>query len=148
MAKFRYPFQKVVDLKSSEKTQAEWVLSSAIGKLAEEEQALAVLRAKQMEWEQKLEASSRTAVPLYELQSIQYYLDYIELSIANKLKDVAHAQQAVDLCRSKLSDKLKDEKVWLKAKDHARERFRYAVQVKEQNELDEMASVRFMIPTP
>jgi len=148
MASFRYTFQKVVDLKSSEKTQAEWILSSAIGALAAEELSLEQLCVKQQEWEDKLHESSQTAVPLSELQVIQQYLDYLVTCIKSKLKDVLQAQKAVEQSRLKLSDKMKDEKVWLKAKDHARDRFQYAMQIKEQNELDEMASVRFMIPTP
>ncbi|MNF18848.1 hypothetical protein D3C80_2231970 [compost metagenome] len=55
------------------------------------------------------------------------------------------AQKVVDQSRMMLSDKMKDEKVWLKAKDHAHERFQHALQLKEQNELDELASVRFML---
>lgn len=148
MASFRYSFQKVVDLKSSEKTQAEWTLSSAIGALAEEELSLELLRAKQREWEGKLHEATRIAVPLSELQVIQHYLDHLVACITSKLKDVLHAQKAVEQSRLKLSDKMKDEKVWLKAKDHARDRFQHAMQIKEQNELDELASVRFMIPTP
>lgn len=147
MAIFRYSFQKVVDLKSSEKTQAEWLLSSAIGTLAAEELSLEELRMKQQEWEEKLIFSSQSAVTLSELQVIQQYLEYIETCIASKLKDVLSAQKAVENGRLVLSGKMKDEKVWLKAKDHARERFQYALQIKEQNELDELASVRFMMST-
>lgn len=148
MASFRYSFQKIVDLKSSEKTQAEWILSSAIGALASEEQSLEQLRGKQREWEQKLHDASQSAVPLSELQLIQHYLDHLVTCIMNKHTDVKHAQKEVEQCRLKLSDKMKDEKVWLKAKDHARARFQYALQIKEQNELDELASVRFMLSTP
>lgn len=147
MAIFRYSFQKVVDLKSSEKTQAEWLLSSAIGTLAAEELSLEELRTEQQEWEEKLIFSSQSAVTLSELQVIQQYLEYIETCIASKLKDVLSAQKAVENGRLVLSGKMKDEKVWLKAKDHARERFQYALQIKEQNELDELASVRFMMST-
>lgn len=148
MASFRYSFQKVVDLKASEKTQAEWILSSAIGVLTSEEQSLAQLYAARFQWEEKLQEASQRAVSLSELQVIQQYLDYLLTCITSKMTDVKQAQKAVDHCRLKLSDKMKDEKVWLKAKDHALDRFRYALQLKEQNELDEMATVRFMIPTP
>lgn len=145
---FRYTFQKVVDLKGSEKTQAEWILSSAIGTLTAEEQSLKQLEATRHEWEQKLLDASQTTIALSELKVIQQYLDYLLACITNKLTDVKHAQKAVEQSRLKLSDKMKDEKVWLKSKDHALERFRYALQIKEQNDLDEMATVRFMIPTP
>ena len=37
---FRYSLQKIVDLKKNEKTQAEWILSHAMGVLQEEEHSL------------------------------------------------------------------------------------------------------------
>ncbi|WP_028611037.1 flagellar export protein FliJ [Paenibacillus harenae] len=148
MASFRYSFQRVVDLKSSEKTQAEWLLSSAIGVLTAEELSLEQLQAEKNEWEFKLLEASQSAISLSELQVIQHYVEYLSSSISSKMTDVLHAQKAVEQSRVKLSDKVKDEKVWLKAKDHAFERFRYAMQLKEQNELDELASVRFMLSTP
>ncbi|WP_424765792.1 flagellar export protein FliJ [Paenibacillus sp. sgz302251] len=148
MASFRYSFQKIVDLKSSEKTQAEWILSSAIGVLSAEELSLEQLRSQQSAWELRLLEASQSAVPLAELQAIQHYLDYLVTCITSKLTDVLQAQKVVEQNRMKLSDKMKDEKVWLKAKDHARNRFQYAMQIKEQNELDELASVRFMLSTP
>lgn len=148
MAAFRYSFQKIVDLKSSEKTQAEWILSSAIGALAAEEQSLEQLQATKAEWETKLLEASQKAISLVELQVIQQYLDHLVACIANKMADVLQAQKKVEQRRGYLSEKMKDEKVWLKAKDHAFARFRSAMQLKEQNELDEMATVRFMMPTP
>ncbi|MDQ0059662.1 flagellar export protein FliJ [Paenibacillus harenae] len=148
MAAFRYSFQKIVDLKSSEKTQAEWILSAAVGALAAEEQSLEQLHASKREWEIKLIEASQTEVSLMELQVIQQYLDHLVTCIANKMSDVLQAKKKVEHRRGLLTEKMKDEKVWLKAKDHAFDRFRSALQVKEQNELDEMATVRFMISTP
>ncbi|MBD2870738.1 flagellar export protein FliJ [Paenibacillus arenilitoris] len=148
MASFRYSFQRVVDLKASEKTQAEWLLSSAIGALAAEERSLEQLQTEKTDWERKLHEASQAAIPLSELQVIQQYVEYLKNGIANKTKDVLHAQKAVEQSRTRLSDKMKDEKVWLKAKDHALARFQYAMQIKEQNELDELASVRFTLSTP
>ncbi|MBH5316641.1 flagellar export protein FliJ [Paenibacillus sp. GSMTC-2017] len=148
MASFHYSFQKVVDLKTSEKTQAEWLLSTALSLLSTEEQLLQQLHDTKHIWEQKLQDASIQAVPLSELQVIGQYLDYLQTCIASKMKDVMKAEKVVDQNRSKLADKMKDEKVWLKSKDHAFDRFRQALQLKEQNELDEMATVRFMMPTP
>ncbi|WP_337098849.1 flagellar export protein FliJ [Paenibacillus sp. YIM B09110] len=148
MAAFRYSFQKIVDLKSSEKTQAEWILSAAVGALAVEEQSLEQLHMSKREWEIKLIEASQTAVSLMELQVMQQYLDHLVTCIQNKMTDVLQAKKKVEHRRGLLTEKMKDEKVWLKAKDHAFDRFRSALQVKEQNELDEMATVRFMISTP
>ncbi|MEK3882138.1 flagellar export protein FliJ [Paenibacillus sp. PL2-23] len=148
MASFHYSFQKIVDLKTSEKTQAEWVLSTALSSLQEEEKSLHELREIKSDWENKLQEASQTGMPLSDLRLIGDYIDHLQLRIEQKLKDVWQAERKVEQNRSKLADKMKDEKVWLKAKDHALDRFKQALQLKEQNELDEMATVRFIMPTP
>jgi len=147
VAGFHYSFQKIVDLKGSEKTQAEWELSNAIGALVAEEKQLSELNNERSIWEQKLMSCAEQAVPMSELLSIQQYIDHLVTCIASKTQDVLKAQRAVDSCRGQLADRMKDEKVWVKAKEKAFDKFRYALQLKEQNELDEMASVRFMLPT-
>lgn len=148
MASFKYTFQKIVDLKGSEKTQAEWLLSDAIAILRAEEEQLYKLQAEQKKWEQKLAQSVIEATPLTEVLITNQYIEYCTENIKSKLKDIAKAEQKVELHRSKLAEKMKEEKVWHKAKEHAFDRFRYEMQLKEQNELDEMASIRFMSPTP
>ncbi|MMZ70906.1 hypothetical protein D1872_340920 [compost metagenome] len=42
-----------------------------------------------------------------------------------------------------LTDKMLDEQVWLKAREKAKVRFQQELLLQEQNELDEMATVRF-----
>ncbi|ANY69673.1 flagellar export protein FliJ [Paenibacillus algorifonticola] len=148
MGAFRYSYQKIVDLKTSEKTQAEWILSSSIGELQAAELTVEQLRESRAEWEQKQHQSSQSGVSLAELQTIQQYVDYLDSCIEAKRLEVKRAQKVVEQNRIKLSDKMQDEKVWLKAKDNEKERFRYAMQLKEQNELDEMATVRFMVSVP
>lgn len=144
MAKFVYAYQKIVDLKSSEKTQAEWLLSAAFGKLQSEEMTLENLMQERESWSSRLQEASLTAVPLSELMIMQHYVDFIDASIASKRIDVNKARQHVDDSRSVLSDKMMDEKVWQKSKERAFDRFRTMLQLKEQNEMDELATVRFM----
>ncbi|MCQ6557918.1 flagellar export protein FliJ [Paenibacillus mendelii] len=146
MAKFQYTYQKIVDLKSSEKTQAEWLLSSAVSKLNAEEMTLENLLKERSDWLEKLQEASEKVVSLSSIRVVQLYLEFIESSIAQKRSDVRLAKQEVESSRSHLTDRMMDEKVWLKAKDHARDRFRFVALAKEQNELDEMATVRFVAP--
>ena len=148
MATFHYSFQKVVDLKSSQKTQAEWLLSDALTALSVEEMSLRELMLAKEEWDEKLQRSAQQAIPLSEVRMIGQYLEHLQTCIDKKRLDVKQAERVVERNRSQLADKVKDEKVWLKAKDHAWDKFRHALQLKEQNELDEMATVRFMMPTP
>jgi len=142
--RFHYPFQKVVDLKGSEKTQAEWVLSASIGKL---QQVTSVLHQLEAEKESALDSiqEATMACCMSSLQSMQSYLSRIEQSIRNQLKDVQVAKTDVERNQLHLTDKMKDEQVWQQARERAKERFRYEMQLREQNELDEMATVRFSL---
>ena len=148
MTRFQYTYQKIVDLKSSEKTQAEWLLSAAVGKLQAEETTLENLQEDRGAWCCRLLEAAATAVPLSELVAMQQYVGHIDICIGRKLGEVKLAQRQVDESRAILSDRMKDEKVWQKSKEQALGRFRSFMQTKEQSELDEMATVRFMIPTP
>ncbi|WP_410769256.1 flagellar export protein FliJ [Fontibacillus sp. BL9] len=141
--RFRYVYQKVVDLKTNEKTQAEWMLSAAVG----------ILQAEQYSLEQLLEERSRTYFALQtemenkasmiKLQELQRYMDYLEQSINRKMGDVHRAEVNVDNKKVVLNGKMLDEKVWLKAKEKAKEKYQHEMLLREQNELDEMATVRF-----
>ncbi len=148
MAAFQYSFQKVVDLKSSQKSQAEWQLSDALSALSAQEMSLRELLTAKEEWGEKLQQAALQTIPLSEVVMIGQYIDHLQSCIERKMLDVRQAERVVEQNRSKLAEKVKDEKVWLKAKDHAWDKFRHALQLKEQNELDEMATVRFMMSTP
>lgn len=148
MASFKYGFQKIVDLKESEKTQTEWLLSDAIAILNEENELLRQIKQQQQEWEQKLEQAVLEASPLADVITINEYIEYLEQKIKSKLKDIKRAEHKVELRRNELAHKMKEEKVWHKAKEHAFAKFQYNMLLKEQQELDEMASIRFMSPAP
>lgn len=148
MSRFKYTFQKIVDLKGSEKMQAEWLLSDAIAILRQEEEALAAFKSEQQQWELKLEQSVQLAIPLSEVLTINQYIEYFSQCIKQKREDIVRAHGVVEERRAYLAERLKDEKVWDKAKEHAFDRFQHTMQLKEQNELDEMASIRFATSTP
>ncbi|SEN31924.1 flagellar export protein FliJ [Paenibacillus sp. OV219] len=144
MARFQYAYQKIVDLKTSEKSQAEWQLSVVIGKLNNEEQSLQQLRQERASWAERLGAASSQAVSLSELLAMQQYIEHLDSRVVHKLADVKKAEIAVEAGRRVLSDRMMDEKVWQKTKSNAHDRFRADMMVREQNELDEIATARFM----
>ncbi|MFB9329699.1 flagellar export protein FliJ [Paenibacillus aurantiacus] len=146
MAKFKYAYQKIVDLKASEKSQAESVLSAAIGKLQAEEASLSELIAERSAWMDQLQDAASGGTSLAELLDMQRYVDYIDSRITHKQADIRKAQREVELSRSKLTEKMQDEKVWLKAKDKALHQYRAVMMLQEQNELDEIATVRYVAP--
>ncbi|MEC0332994.1 flagellar export protein FliJ [Paenibacillus macerans] len=141
--KFRYVYQKVLDLKSNEKTQAEWMLSAAVGELQSEQRSLEQLFEEQARTASAIQDEIENSASMLKLQELQRYMEYIEQSIARKLGDVKRAELKVEQKKSILNGKMLDEKVWLKAKEKAKEKFQHEMLLREQNELDEMATVRF-----
>lgn len=144
--KFRYSFQKIVDLKSNEKTQAEWVLSGAVGRLREEEESLSTLFSEQSQVESQLgTAASRTTAS--ELMVYQHYLDHLNERIKLKTADVRKAETKVIEKRSILSSKMVEEKVWDNARTKAFMLHQSLELKKEQDALDEMATNRHKNPS-
>lgn len=143
--KFRFPFQKIVNLKSNEKTQAEWMLAEAIGKLREEEGMLEALKAEQERQFTRLAQLSGQPTPISEIRFIQHYIESLEHKIEEKRQDIRRAQGEVDERKQALLAKMRDEKIWLKAREKAFVKFTAAVLKREQSEIDEIAVTRFTL---
>ncbi|WP_339184049.1 flagellar export protein FliJ [Paenibacillus sp. FSL R5-0701] len=141
--KFRYHFQKVVDLKSNEKTQAEWMLSTAIGKLQTEEEHLIQLLNDRNNLVGIIQSATENTASINSLQEMQRYVHHLDECISRKNNDVKHAQVNVQRNQTFLNGKMVDEKVWLGARDKAKIKFQQDMLLREQNDLDEMATVRF-----
>ncbi|SET43758.1 flagellar export protein FliJ [Paenibacillus sp. NFR01] len=141
--RFHYTFQKVVDLKGNERTQAEWMLSSALGELQAQEKSLDELLSQRYEMVLALQSAAQQATPMAKIREMQDYVEYLDSCIARKHSDINLAHQEVQHKQDQLNTKMLDEKVWLKAKDKAQAIFQHNMNLREQNELDEMATVRF-----
>ncbi|MFH5183171.1 flagellar export protein FliJ [Paenibacillus sp. TAB 01] len=141
--RFRYAFQKIVDLKANEKTQAEWILTEAIGKMREEESSLSELYSAKDEMIEQLQTASARTATISQLMMMQQYVDHIDHQIIRKNKDLEQAQQVVDMKQHDLAGKMMQEQVWNKAKEKALRQFTAAMLKKEQEQLDEMATNRF-----
>jgi flagellar FliJ protein len=140
--RFRYPLQKIVDLKGSEKSMAEWEYAASLGHLRNEEEKMRQLLEERRSVEDQLAAAASNPVPLAELTSLQQYLDVMAARIRDQAGRIKSAEDQVRLKREGLIAKSVDEKVWLNARNKAYEAFRYEWMVKQQNELDEIAMVR------
>lgn len=141
--RFRYPFQKIVDLKNNEKTQAEWILSQSFGKLRKEEESLSSLLQEKAKVQQNMLQASLATSSISEVSLMQDYVSYLDQRIHSKHQDIASAERQVRQNQQHLTVKMRDEKVWTNAKKIAYQKFLALSLKKEQNELDEIAAVRF-----
>jgi flagellar FliJ protein len=118
--RFQYSLQKIVDLKANEKTQAEWILSHALGVLQEEELTLHSLHSEKSEIHAELNSAIGISANISQLLTYQNYMTHLDHRITKKLKDVERAEQNVLHKKGHLSEKMIEEKVWSKAKDKAK----------------------------
>jgi flagellar protein FliJ len=139
---FHYSLQKIVDLKANEKTQAEWILTHAMGVLQEEELTLNSLNSEKSDIHADLTSALGISANISQLLTYQNYMTHLDHRITKKLKDVERAEQNVLHKKGHLSEKMIDEKVWSKAKDKAKTIFEAVERTKEQQVLDEMATTR------
>ncbi|WNQ13734.1 flagellar export protein FliJ [Paenibacillus aurantius] len=147
MSRFRYSFQKIVDLKTNEKTQAEWILSSAVNDLRVEEDQLSDLKHHKSEVQETLVSAAANRTTVSELMLYQKYLDHIDHQILNKNAAVRAAQINVEDKQSNLTAKMREEKVWSKAREKAKLHFTAALLKKDQEALDEMSVSRHKQPS-
>jgi flagellar FliJ protein len=141
--RFQYTFQKIVDLKNNERTQAEWVLADAIGKLRSEEEQLAELEDYKLRVQEQLVEVSSHKTTISEMLLMQHYVDQYSNRINAKHQSVQEAHHNVQNKQEYLTDKMLEEKVWAKARERAHHTYVGNLLHKEQLELDEMATNRF-----
>lgn len=141
--RFHYAFQNIVDLKSNEKSQAEWMLSTAIGKLQDEERSLCELQASHKQMTDQLQCDIENAASVAEIRGIHAYVDHLDQCIKSKHIDVHRANVVVIKNKDLLTNKMLDEKVWMKSREKQKDKFQHEMLLREQNELDEIATVRF-----
>ncbi|MFD0698384.1 flagellar export protein FliJ [Paenibacillus sp. GCM10027628] len=141
--KFRYSFQQIVDLKYNERTQAEWILSDALGQLRNEETSLHGLYAEKDQLQSQMADASGNSVRIAEMMRLQTYMNHLDTQIMRKHQDIQKAQHVVEKKQEHLSERMIDEKVWTKAREKAYCQFQSLVAKKEQESQDEMATNRY-----
>lgn len=141
--KFRYSFQQIVDLKNNEKTQAEWILSEALGRLRTEETSLYHLFEKKTELSEHIASVSGNATTISQMLILQSYMDHLDQQIVKKNQEIKQAQHIVVKKQEHLSEKMIDEKVWTKAREKAYTQYKVIAGRKEQEDLDEISTNRF-----
>ncbi|MCL6458376.1 MAG: flagellar FliJ family protein, partial [Gorillibacterium sp.] len=114
--RFRYSLQKIVDLKSTEKTQAEWILSTAVHRLKEEEAFLSELQCEKSDLQDEITNKAVNQTTVSELILFQNYLSHIDGRIIGKRTDIRCAEQHVSERRVQLSAKMTEEKIWARAR--------------------------------
>lgn len=139
---YRFPLQKVLDYKEKEKQQAQQELGSSLQKKQVVEQGIQQLYIKKEQTEDRL-FSLNKGYKASELHHYHQYMNALNQQIISMQGQLKRAQKDVERKQSTLMEKARDEKVWHEWKIRLFEQDRQEQQKKEQEMLDEMASIRY-----
>lgn len=137
--KFRFPLQKIVDLREQERMQAEWRLAEALERLREEERSFAELERMRDDVGRIMADACVEATTAAHLSVVGRFLTQLDGRIRRKRADLENAERTVSERRDDLRGRLVEERIWRNARNKAMERFRSEMLRAEQKEIDDWA---------
>jgi flagellar FliJ protein len=144
---FQYPFQKVVDLKQNEKSQAEWFLSKAHQRFQSENNRLINLEEEKERITHLLLGAQQQGASISHLIDLETYLNHLNEQIHGQTHEVKQADNELTEQKNVVIAKTMQEKVWLKAREKAKHNYSQEQLQKEQLQLDEIAGNRYIYPS-
>lgn len=139
---YRFPLQKVLDLKEKEKQQAQQELGVSLKKQLDEQEEMVRLN-KRLETVQESINQRISGVKAAELHEHQRYLEYLNQQIRQLQGRLVLTNKEVDKKQHFLMEKSKDEKIWQEWKQKLVIEYEQTQLKQERDMLDEMANIRY-----
>jgi flagellar FliJ protein len=136
MKKFSFTLQKILGLREFEEKEAQIELAKAISAadvIQAELKTIADQRLKQSH-------SRSQSSDIIMLQSIEHYIQRLDLRTEELLEDLTRAQIVIEEKRAIMAEKMKNRKVLTKLKDKKKEEHRYGVLLSEEETMDDIAN--------
>lgn len=145
MAGFKFSLEKVLKYREQLENEAKALAAG----LQQKSQALKD-RYAQLKQEERLQEQKLAATPFSqsgERWLIDMYIKAIRQDIAQTQTDIAKTDAELEQAKRVLAEKSKDRKIMEKLKEKHFEQYKKEEQLKEQRNLDEIASIRFKAQT-
>ncbi|MED1784806.1 flagellar export protein FliJ [Brevibacillus fortis] len=144
MRVFQFHLQKVLDIKEKEKEQAEWAFGKSIQRKNEEEWKLSQLTEHHDEMTMKLQEVQLQTCSAAQLISITQYQQSVARSIQNQQRTLHGCEQDVERCQSRLTERMKESKLWQRLREKSLHQFLDDQKQREQKELDEIGTQLYL----
>lgn len=139
---YQFPLQRVLDVKEKEKQQAQQELGNSLKKQQEAETKMTLLNEKRGNVQSSM-LQQNSGCKASRLHEYQRYITYLDQQILQVEHHLVQTKIEVDHKQGILVQKSKEERVWQGWKQELFQRHQQEVSKKEQEMLDEMASVRY-----
>lgn len=139
---YRFPLQRVLDVKEKEKQQAQQELGSSLKKQQDTEEQMFLLSQKR----ERVQASMlqpNKGCKASQLHEHQRYISFLDQQMLQLKTHLQQTKIEVEQKQGILIEKSKEERVWQSWKQELFVRYQQEASKQEQEMLDEMASIRY-----
>lgn len=143
MARFQFPLQNILNMKEKLEEQAKNEYGQANARLILEQDKLHQLEMRLEEAKQKLKNVLQETLSVLEIRKREDAVEIIKTYVMQQLLIVKRCEKEVEIAREKLSEAMKERKIFEKLREKAFEEFIKEEGRKEQKEVDELMSYKY-----
>lgn len=139
---YRFPLQRVLDVKEKEKQQAQQDLGLSLQVQQDVEEKMSELSEKRTSTQARMLQPNR-GCKASDLHEHQRYISYLDQQILRLQKNLLQTKLEVEKQQGILIEKSREERVWQSWKQELHIRHQREALKQEQDMLDELASIRY-----
>lgn len=143
MARFQFPMQNILEMKEKLEEQAKNEYGQANARLLLEQENLEKVKKRQEEAEQKLKQVLYEILSVTEIRKREDAVEIIKTYVKQQLLIVKRCEKEVEAAREKLTEAMKERKIFEKLREKAFEEFMKEEGRREQKEVDELMSYKY-----
>lgn len=143
MAKFFYRMQNILDVNTKLETQAKNEFAVQSARVAEEEQRLAAMEERSLQYKVELKELSTGELDTFKIKEKQAAIDSMKYVIDRQKIQLAHENRILEEKRIALSEARQEVRTHEKLKEKQFLQFMAEEAAKESKEIDELVSYRF-----
>ncbi len=142
MACFRFSMQNILDMKEKLEDQAKNEYAQANARLLREQEKLEKIVARREEAREKLKLVLCETLSVDEIRTRENAVEVLKFYAMQQQLVVIRCEKEVEVAREKLSEAMKERKIFEKLREKAFEEFVFEENRKEQKEVDELMSYK------
>lgn len=143
MARFRFPMENILNMKEKLEEQAKNEYGQANARLLREQEKLDRLTERLEDAKQKLRDVLHEVLSVKEIRRKEDAVEIIKTYVMQQFLVVKRCEKEVEVAREKLTEAMKERKIFEKLREKAFEEFMKEEGHKEQKEVDELMSYKY-----
>lgn len=147
MSRFRFSMENILIIKEKLEEQAKNEYAQANARLLREQDQLGVLVCRRDEAGQELRKKLQETLSMKEIRKKEEAVEILKFYVMQQQLVVMRCEKEVEVAREKLSEAMKERKIFEKLREKAYEEFVQEESKKEQREVDELMSYKHGVRT-